>query len=93
MRFISFSLSNKKRNAISKNGSAGTLYLAIAPSTGVVSPMIRNWIMTNDKQNKTYSQRMIDRGLMKRRHSRMIRRIRMFSAPAISIIGDFSSHK
>ena len=92
-RFNSLFLSNRIKKVIIKKGKVGTLYLAIAPKTGVVSPIIKNWIITNEKQNKTYFHFISFNGLIKTMQIIISSSINMFSNPVMSIIGDRNSHK
>lgn len=85
------SVSKSWKHKIRRKGSAGTLYLTIAPITGVVHPMRMKSMITNDAQNKTRFQLMFLSGFMKMILTRVTMAMNAFSKPAKSIMAEVFS--
>ena len=85
-----FSLSSTSNIAINRNGSPGTLYLTIAPITGVVSPIIKYNENKNTMQNNN-ALTLITDCFININPNTIIIIIRVFSIAAIRITGDLVS--
>ena len=88
--FMIFSLSSTSKIAINKNGNPGTLYLTIAPITGVVSPIIKYKENRNTMQNSN-ALILITDCFIKINPKIIIIIITAFSMAAIRTTGDLVS--